>query len=61
MPTRLRRLPGELARGRAAQTHPGHGQAPKEGPLSPPSASGGFPKRRFPGTPTRSQSWDARV
>lgn len=35
LPTLLRWLPRGLARGRAAQTHPGRGQTPAGGPVSP--------------------------
>lgn len=45
-PTLLRWLPRGLARGRAAQTHPGRGQAPAGGPVSP-LRFRGLPKRRF--------------
>ena len=43
VPTRLRRLPGELARGRAAQTHPGTARHPRKGPCLSPLLQGASP------------------
>lgn len=48
LPTLLRWLPRGLARGRAAQTHPGRGQAPAGGPVSP-LRFRGLPQTQIPG------------